>query len=233
MRTPPTIDGGMTAQEFPKHWIPKAEALRLIDRSDHTLAVWTRSGLVHRRTRAGIHVWEASELLRAKETKRQNYLNKPRRAGLGRGNRHPATDEVRQMIAEGHRNVDIIRAVGCGNHIVGKIRKEMRDAMRKPPRILASDDPAPYFPERWITLHEAVRISGRSSSTIYSWHRKKLIRRKRRDGKSVYEASELLLALTTSTDRRKAAQFQIGRIGPAGPGRGHKGPMNKQVRHPE
>lgn len=128
MRTPPTIDGGMTAQEFPKHWLPKAEALRLIDRCDRTLRVWTRAGLVHRRTRAGIHVWEASELLRAKETRRQNYLNKPKRAGLGRGNRHPATNTVRQMIAEGHRNVDIIRAVGCGKHIVGKIRKEMRDA---------------------------------------------------------------------------------------------------------
>jgi hypothetical protein len=99
--------------------------------------------------------------------------------------------------------------------------------MRKPPIVSASDAPAPYFPERWITLYEAVRISGRSSRTIYDWHRKKLIRRKRRDGKPVYEASELLLALTTSTDRQKATQFQIGRLGPVGVGCGHKGPMKK------
>lgn len=87
MRAAPTIDGGNA--QFPKHWVTKPEALRLIERCDRTLRRWTRDGIVRKKMRSGQPVWETSELLAGITAMRENYEKRPRVAGPGRGHKGP------------------------------------------------------------------------------------------------------------------------------------------------
>lgn len=61
---PPQVE---TETQFPRHWINRAEALRLIGRGKTTLWKWERAGLVQRRNRGGIHVFETGQLLRTRD----------------------------------------------------------------------------------------------------------------------------------------------------------------------
>lgn len=65
MRPPPQIE--TPTIEFPKHWINRAEALRLIGRGKTTLWKWEKAGLIQRRNRGGVHVFEVNQLLRARD----------------------------------------------------------------------------------------------------------------------------------------------------------------------
>lgn len=121
VRAAPTVDGDNV--QFPKHWVTKPEALRLIGRCDHTLWRWTRAGIVRKKMRSGQPVWETSELLNGKTTMRNSYRGRRRTAGTGRP-RHPARPQIQQMIQAGIRNCDIAQELGCSRTLVAKVRKE-------------------------------------------------------------------------------------------------------------
>lgn len=99
--------------------------------------------------------------------------------------------------------------------------------MRKPPSIDNDAQTVPEFPERWVDKFEAMRIVG-SRKTLWRYYSQGQIRRKQRAGEMVFELGELTRAKAANVAKSKAARFQKGKPGTAGPGRGHKGPMKKK-----
>ncbi len=101
--------------------------------------------------------------------------------------------------------------------------------MRPPPKI---ESTSTEFAERWVNKFEAYRIIGSTCrETLYNYRKRGQIRMRKRNGEMLYEVGELMRAKAANVAKVKANRFQPGRVGKAGPGRGHKGPMKKAVRH--
>lgn len=131
MRPKPNIGvDGESQAHFPSRWINRAEAMRLVGRSDRTIYTWENSGLIVRRSRGGVPVYEAGQLLRARHesAERQKvtrfHLGHERTAGIGRP-RHRARPQIAHMIAEGYANAEIWRECGCSETLVMTVRREL------------------------------------------------------------------------------------------------------------
>lgn len=120
MRKPPTIDHEAVAR-FPLRWINRAEALRLIGRSKVTLWKWEKAGAVRRKNRGGEHVFEAGELLRA----RDEYAARLKRS---QGTPNPARAEIARMIEAGVARQQIVEQLGCTKSLVNYVRRQMKAA---------------------------------------------------------------------------------------------------------
>lgn len=135
MRPPPTIgvDDETAPTHFPTRWINREEARRLVVRCERTIYSWEQAGLIIRRSRGGIPVYEAGQLLRAKdESTARAKLSRfhpghQRTTGVGRPP-HQARPKIARMIGEGFTNSEIHRECECSETLIKAVRRELRTA---------------------------------------------------------------------------------------------------------
>ncbi|OZD31701.1 hypothetical protein CH247_11080 [Rhodococcus sp. 06-156-3b] len=129
MRARPSTGGDDdTPVAFAKRWVDEFEALRITGRSKRTLSKWRKAGLIRRRKRGGVHVYEVEELNAAKadsERRAIEYRFTPGQPG-GPGRRpHPARPRIAELLAQEVPMTDIARDCGCSVGLVKAVRKEL------------------------------------------------------------------------------------------------------------
>lgn len=105
--------------------------MRFIGRCWHTLLRWRQAGIVRCRTRDGVRHYVTDDLIAARDRmqKRQfdSYLRRPADGDLGGRPKHPGRPRIAEMLCEGRTVAEIVREVGCSRHLVGLVRREMRE----------------------------------------------------------------------------------------------------------
>lgn len=116
------------APDFGERWLTRDEVLARTGKSRRTLDRWCATGTVRKAVRGGRTVYAFSTLVATHRAMKRNYAERTFVAGYGRGNRHPATEEIRGRLADGETGAAIARDIGCSTATVTKIRKELRNA---------------------------------------------------------------------------------------------------------
>lgn len=135
MRKPPAIDHEAVAS-FPLRWINRDEAMRLVNRDRGTLWRWEKAGLIRKKTRAGKHVFEAGELLRARD-ERAATLDRarfqpghPPAVTSGRP-RHPARPRIAELLENGRSLKQIVAELHCTASLVRRVKSELTSQNEK------------------------------------------------------------------------------------------------------
>lgn len=127
MRARPSTGGeDDTPVEFAKRWVDEFEALRITGRSARTLRKWRKAGLIRRRMRAGVHVFEVGELTAAKadsERRAVEYRFLPGQPGGPGRPPHPARPKIAQLLAQQVPMTQIAADCGCSVGLVKAVRK--------------------------------------------------------------------------------------------------------------
>ena len=110
---------------LPEKWCHIDEAAQLVKRTPRTIRYWAHQGHVRYRLTPKGREYEAGSLLQAKKAARdrRQYFNwKP---GPGRPP-HQARPQIRTLLAEGQKPVDIAQQLNCSTYLVYRVRRELK-----------------------------------------------------------------------------------------------------------
>lgn len=113
---------------FPKRWVDEHEAIRITGRSSRSLRRWRLDGLIRRRKRRDVHVFEVGDLLAAvADTERritQRGFKPGQPGGPGRP-QHPARPRVAELLAQGVSVAQAARECGCSFGVAKNVKQGM------------------------------------------------------------------------------------------------------------
>ncbi|WP_109333046.1 helix-turn-helix domain-containing protein [Rhodococcus oxybenzonivorans] len=110
---------------LPERWLTLDEAARLVGRTPRTINSWAAAGHIRvRRTGSGRR-FEFNELLDARDAARARREFGNWKPGPGRPP-HPARPQIRTLLAEGQKPVDIAQQLNCSAYLVYRVRRELK-----------------------------------------------------------------------------------------------------------
>lgn len=118
--------------QMPVRWLGEVEAARFIGRSRRSLRNWRAANLIPARRRGGQWVYLPADLTAARDTADQRMrhgLSTASKPGPGRGHKHPARPQIRELIeAGGMSQLAIAREIGCNASLVAVVNRELKTA---------------------------------------------------------------------------------------------------------